>query len=358
MSIDVISFQWKKNMLITGHYEFEIVITENEQNKQTIFRRFSDIEWLYEVLIKENPGCCIPNLPEKSIWYNLSINNNQELEHRKLSIKSFLDYIYKHKYLSKNQNFQNFISPSFHPSIKGESKGIVGKMYSGVSSYIPSFWSASTKTVNSQKEYEIIISKNESLIKQGEYFQTLSSSVNEMMNNIKQHIEIHKKRNNALHDFCKFTSEMNYNGLDYEKSIKPDNSIEQEYKKEERIPELNTSIQLLKLINEKNMEYVSEVEDESLKDITEYKGRVDLLNGCFERKKKHEEELAEMCAKKEGDIETKTEFVFQLNEQLKDEIRIFKEEHEGKIITIMKEFYKKKYCKNEEINKSFSNEEN
>ena len=143
MSIDVTSFQWKKNMLIAGHYEFEIVITESAQNTYTIFRRFSDIEWLYDSLIKANPGCCIPNLPEKSIWGNLSLKNDQELEQRKFFIRSFLDYIYKHKHLSKNPNFQSFISSSFDPSIKGEQKGLMGKMYSGVSSYIPSFCSLS-----------------------------------------------------------------------------------------------------------------------------------------------------------------------------------------------------------------------
>ena len=114
MEIKVVGFKWKQKMLITGHYEFEIVVKNKDKGTETkIFRRFSDIEWLHKGLIKENPGCKILPLPEKSMWCNLNLNNNQELEKRQQSIETYLNYVGNHKYLSRNSYFRQFISQNY-----------------------------------------------------------------------------------------------------------------------------------------------------------------------------------------------------------------------------------------------------
>lgn len=57
-----------------------------------------------------NPGSRIPNLPEKSVWCNIYINNDNALEKRKYQIGEYLKYILNHKFLKYNQIFQIFLS--------------------------------------------------------------------------------------------------------------------------------------------------------------------------------------------------------------------------------------------------------
>lgn len=101
-------------MYVTGHYEFEIVIKNLRKNIQnTIYRRFSDLEILHEGLIKYNPGCRIVPIPEKSLWCNLYVNNDTQINKRKKQIEEYLNYINYHKYLCKNPIFRIFLSDDF-----------------------------------------------------------------------------------------------------------------------------------------------------------------------------------------------------------------------------------------------------
>jgi hypothetical protein len=68
---------------------------------------------LHEGLIKYNPGCRLPNMPEKSIWCNLYINNDSKLDKRKSQIENYLQYITNHKHLQINPVFRLFISDQF-----------------------------------------------------------------------------------------------------------------------------------------------------------------------------------------------------------------------------------------------------
>ena len=112
--IKVLDYIWKPQMVyITGHYEFEILLTKKEMKKnkiisqKTIYRRYTDLEILYDGLIKYNPGCLIPELPEKIFWMNVSTGSNKNLlDKRKTKIEKYLNYINKHYYLSKNPVFQ------------------------------------------------------------------------------------------------------------------------------------------------------------------------------------------------------------------------------------------------------------
>ena len=119
--ISVPSYIWKSSYYVTGHYEFEINIkyTNTDSNK-TIYRRFSDIEWLHDGLLAFNPGCRIPNMPEKSIWCNIGVNNNVMLDKRKKLIENYLSYINSHKFLKFNTMYQIFISDDFEKIKKNE----------------------------------------------------------------------------------------------------------------------------------------------------------------------------------------------------------------------------------------------
>jgi len=52
-------------------------------------------------------------MPEKSIWYNLCVNNDYYLEKRKKKIEEYLNYINNHKYLSQNPIFEIFFTNEF-----------------------------------------------------------------------------------------------------------------------------------------------------------------------------------------------------------------------------------------------------
>jgi hypothetical protein len=64
-------------------------------------------------LIKFNPGCRIPPIPEKSIWCNFYVNNDYSLEKRKKQIEDYLNYINNHRYLNQNPIFLIFLSDDF-----------------------------------------------------------------------------------------------------------------------------------------------------------------------------------------------------------------------------------------------------
>lgn len=147
-------------MYISGHYEFEINLTYRNENGKFIkkiiyrryfhnkiynFKRFSDFEILHDGLVKINPGSRIPKLPEKSIWCNIYINNDNALEKRKNQIGDYLKYILLHKFLKNNPIFQIFLSDEleeyknyFSRNKKGiDTKKIIEFLKSVKKNYLP-----------------------------------------------------------------------------------------------------------------------------------------------------------------------------------------------------------------------------
>ena len=118
--IKITNFKWKNQViLVSGYYEFEITITTFNSTttlfkENKIYRRFSDIEILSELLKVKHPGCLIPSLPQKSIWTNVYFSNNQkQTEERIQQLNEFFSYISNHNVLSKSQMFHQFLSPEF-----------------------------------------------------------------------------------------------------------------------------------------------------------------------------------------------------------------------------------------------------
>ena len=129
--IKVLAYVWKSKILVAGHYEFRILISKKTRrsgkliSQRTIYRRYSDILLLYDGLIRYNPGCLIPSIPEKNFWANISLNSNTPMiEKRKEKIESYLNYIAKHKYLSHNPVFIIFISDDFERYKQKLSEGL------------------------------------------------------------------------------------------------------------------------------------------------------------------------------------------------------------------------------------------
>ena len=375
MEIKVVGFKWKQKMLITGHYEFEIVV-KNKGTETKIFRRFSDIEWLHKGLIKENPGCKILPLPEKSMWCNLNLNNNQELEKRQQSIETYLNYVGNHKYLSRNSYFRQFTDQNYSLSKMKEEdnsytnnesnkpKGIMGKVY-GLASYLPA-WGIS-KPQTKRKEESIYDSDPE--VKVGkEKFDRLLTGTKDLIESITKHLEINEKKTESIGNLVQLAKQMNYKGIDYKRindDSKDDFGGGEESRSKDKDDKLKHNLEVLNSYYNKSLSYQNKIESNILSKLKEYKFELDGIIEIFGRKKEHEDLLNDLITTKDSndcqDIEkiktaiiTKKEFMKDLNQQLKDEMTMFKNNTEGQLLTIIKEFYKDKYEKDIEIEEYFS----
>jgi hypothetical protein len=200
-------------MLITGHYEFEILIpplNKNKSDEKTIYRRYSDIEWLHEGLLKFNPGCRIMNLPEKSFWANLNFNNTQLIEKRKNQIEDYLNYIYKHNYLSLNPNFQIFISEDFE-KIKNENIKTIStyEKFVNISNIIPSvFKSQKVKGLSAIEDNSKIEKERENLIR-------LLKAINDLYLNMEEYIKYNEVKTDAIKNLQFAAKNAKYFTLEY-----------------------------------------------------------------------------------------------------------------------------------------------
>ena len=377
MEIKVVGFKWKQKMLITGHYEFEIVLKDNGTETR-IFRRFSDIEWLHKGLIKENPGCKILPLPEKSMWCNLNLNNNQELEKRQQSIETYLNYVGKHKYLFRNSYFLQFISSNFSLSKMKEEdntytnnesnkpKGIMGKVY-GLASYLPA-WGTS-KLQPKRKEDSIYDSYPEVNVEK-ENFDRLLTGTKDLIESITKHLEINEKKTESIGNLVQLAKQMNYKGIDY-KRINDDSEDDfgggddsRSKDKDDKLKNLEHNLEVLNSYYNKSLSYQNKIDSNILAKLKEYKFELDGIIEIFGRKKEHEDLLNDLISTKESNdcqdiekietaINAKKEFISNLNQQLKYEMEMFKKNTEGQLLTIIKSFYKDKYEKDIEIAEYF-----
>lgn len=379
MSIKVVGFKWKQKMLIAGHYEFEIVIKKKDY-ETTIFRRFSEIEWLHEGLIKTNPGCRILPLPEKNMWCNLNINNSQELEKRQQSIETYLNYIHNHKYLCLNSYFIKFISQDFSFSkVKNElnqsgintnktseqPSGFMGTVY-GFTSYLPSipyFGSGKSQTKKRGNNNNDNNPENVELNKDKEKLERLLTGLIDLIDNIKKHLEVNEKKTQAIGSLVEFAKQMNYKGINYKQlseengdDFDTDLSNKQEGNQQKN---LEQNLEMLSSYYRKSMDYKNKLDSNILTRLKDYKIELEGIIEIFDRKKQHDDQLEQLEDKKEdknydgtnieNEIETKKEFIGNLIQQLKYEIDKFQTTNESKLITIIKDFYIDKYEKDKEI---------
>lgn len=257
-------------MIITGYYLFEIKIQElaNSMQDSTIYRRFSEIEWLHEGLIKYNPGSRIPKLPEKSLWCNLSVNNKLELEKRKQQIEAYLNCINGHKYLSLNPCYLNFISKEFNSTkIKEEKQSGLFSMVYGLTSYIPYLNKVTQKPKGSaslqlDQSYSSLNNEKENLLR-------LKTGLDSLIENMVKHIEINEKKLKALYEFKSKAKDLNYATLDYKNNLS--DNFEEDQLDEDQSNQNKKSANNLSLIDsfyEKNRKYQNVLESTIIDQLT------------------------------------------------------------------------------------------
>jgi len=202
-------------MLITGHYEFEILIkTLANYKERIIFRRFSDIEWLHKGLVKYNPGCRIPIIPEKNLWANLNVNNDQLIEKRKKLIEEYLNYINRHIFLSLNPNYIIFLSDDFEKNrIDNDKKDTLYEKITHYTSKIPSiFKSEKMKGLTS-------IDDNKKLEKDRENLVRLLKAVNDLKINMQEFLKINEEKTEAVKNLLLSAKKIQNVSLDFNYSV-------------------------------------------------------------------------------------------------------------------------------------------
>lgn len=249
-------------MLITGHYQFQILIKYLSKNSEkTIYRRFSDIEWLHDGLLKYNPGSRIPNLPEKNIWANLSVNNDQILEKRRKHIEEYLNYISNHKFLNLNPNFEIFISENYDKS-KGENNGstFYEKMTTMGSSITTIFKSQTMKGLT-------FIENNEKLDGDRENLVRLLKAIQELNINMKDYVKINEEKLDAIKNLMISNKNIESYSLDYEdnfsesKEDDDDDSNKKEGGNRSSDKALSKNLNIISDFYEKNKNFYNMIEE-------------------------------------------------------------------------------------------------
>ena len=108
--ISISDYKPLSSSMINRHYYFDIkIIYENESDNNTIYKRYSEIEELYKILLLKYPGCRIPKFPEKSFMMNIHINE-EEKKNIISKIEQFLSHLIEHKILSEKKVVNDFFA--------------------------------------------------------------------------------------------------------------------------------------------------------------------------------------------------------------------------------------------------------
>lgn len=377
---------------IVGHYRFDILVPEistTEDKTYSITRRFSEIEWLYKMLLVFAAGSKIPKLPEKHIWTNFVSHPTSIIETRKKEISDFLTIIHNHYYLANTKCYEDFISVEGRINYGlTEKKGIVNsakqvfnyfgyglnnssnnsssnnnnslnffddlQLYSEDDKFNMQRLFQGTKDVLKayEEQQKIIKDRNESIESIYNSSLKISKSYNKKkLGNIANDIDVNKNNSNENTNII-YDSERIFNvNNNYMLEIK--NANNNFIKKiNNNIEELKVSffvkyyICILQII--KNIKYIYIIKNykDSLECIIEIFNRLDNLNI---------EEISNLIKKGVLDI-SKESLAIKYKEQLKHEISIFKSKEEDKIIKLIEKIYIDKVKLSIEIKNIFNSD--
>ena len=339
--IKVLDYIWKPQMVyITGHYEFEILLTKKEvkNNKiisqKTIYRRYTDLEILYDGLIKYNPGCLIPELPEKIFWMNVSTGSNKNLlDKRKTKIEKYLNYINKHYYLSKNPVFLIFLSDDFERYKNDLKDGknlykLIKNKYNNYMNYV----------ISRQKKFFNIELDDKNLQKEKERLNKILTGINMLIEFLKNEIEQINIQFDSLEEISKISNFFSDASFSLEKKNFSENYLI--YKDNLN----NESICCKELSKEKKLFYdkINNVYEK----IIVYRNMISSLIQIFERKEKFEFELKReknedffVGGNKENEINELEKNVKNIQKQFYYELNNFHQELESFSVVYLKEFF-------------------
>lgn len=74
-----------------------------------VYRRYKDIDWLYQVLQCQYPACIIPPIPPKSALSHYQSDESKEIQNRKKGIERFLHKVTNHQRICGSQDLKSFL---------------------------------------------------------------------------------------------------------------------------------------------------------------------------------------------------------------------------------------------------------
>ena len=76
--ISISDYKLLSSTMIDRHYYFQITISYEDFSDTIIYKRYSEIEDLYKILILKYPGCRIPKFPVKTFLMNIHISDEEK----------------------------------------------------------------------------------------------------------------------------------------------------------------------------------------------------------------------------------------------------------------------------------------
>lgn len=343
--IKVNSFKWNSESYGLGYYTFEINVTMNKE-ENIIRRRYSEIEWLNQMLIITSAGCLIPKLPEKSLWTNFTYHSDELINDRKNKIEEYLIQITKHKYLVLNEYFLKFIKKGF--DINKEEVQKKTSYFSSFKSMIGMGGSKSNTSI-SCKFYDQ---------KDKEYIQRLAKGINEILKSYEKYLKINITKVDSIFKIKNISNNLKtfYNKKEiYDNILNDKSNLDQE------------NIENVENIFNNNIQYLENIEKSYSKSNEEMKKKIELLTKYYSKV----EEIEKIFIRLDNLLTDNSDFINIINsnskenklesyekkfkEQLKNELNIFKE-NERNIFDLIENLFKEKLFLNESILKVFSEE--
>jgi sorting nexin-1/2 len=102
-----------------AHIVYTISTQYPNEQISVVARRFSDFQWLQEILEEEHLDILIPPIPEKDALYRF---DNSVLAHRKREFNKFLDRVVTHPILSKSKHVDTFLNAKDEDLTKSQAK--------------------------------------------------------------------------------------------------------------------------------------------------------------------------------------------------------------------------------------------
>ena len=321
--LNVKNYNWKSESYGLGYYEFEIEVKINTQS-YTIFRRFSEIEWLHEMINLTAAGSRLPQLPEKNMWTNFGYHADNLIKERKSQIDRYLNSIKAHKYLSSNKCFVKFIGQEFDKKSEIQNKRSFFGSFKSMIGY-PS--SSTTSNIKNNKYYKEEDKSN---------IQRLANGVREIVKATDDYLKINMNKANSLNKIKEISTSIR-------KFVNTREDDEQSNK-----------------IFENNSDYLNKIEKEyrncndklksQVDQLKEYLIVVEDIEKIFIRLDKYPNKES----KTDLDQEELSKYEKEFKEQLEYELLQFKENDEEKLFDIISCIFEEKIEMNKGVKEILS----
>lgn len=80
----------------------------------SVYRRYRDFEWLYQILTLRFPACIIPPIPPKNSLSNWYADESEQVQSRRMGLERFLDKVMKHRLMCNSDDLKGFFTEAEH----------------------------------------------------------------------------------------------------------------------------------------------------------------------------------------------------------------------------------------------------